>query len=196
MTFKTSLVLAGDDAGMSDVLAKADKALEQLERSTASLARAQAAAKSETDAAKAAYKSGELTLEQYNRTIIDSKTALSLFEERHRRAAAEVKSFGAVANVSTGQAKAGYINLGRQMQDQVGVDGLEGCGHLGSVADVEMTEGGSGPAPRVGIPQIDVGGDHPVAGPDHCGDEGAAEHPGSSGGEDEHVKHLSWGERG
>ena len=117
MTFKTSLVLAGDDAGMSDVLAKADKALEQLERSTASLARAQAAAKSETDAAKAAYKSGELTLEQYNRTIIDSKTALSLFEERHRRAAAEVKSFGAVANVSTGQAKAGYINLGRQMQD-------------------------------------------------------------------------------
>ncbi len=117
MTLRTSLVLAGDDAGATAVLERANQALERVEQSTASLARAQAAARRETDAAKASYKSGEISLEQYNRTIIESKTALGVFEDRHRKAAAEVRNLGTIAGVSTNQAKAGYINLGRQMQD-------------------------------------------------------------------------------
>ncbi len=131
MALKTALVLAGEDAGATAVLANAEKALERVEKTTNSLARAQAAAKTAAAQAKAEYQAGAISLEQYNRALIEAKTELGLFEARHRAAAGELRNFGTAAGVSTGQAQAGYVNLGRQMQD-VAVQ-LQGGANIGTI---------------------------------------------------------------
>jgi phage-related minor tail protein len=57
---------------------------------------------------------------EYNTRLLETKSALSLFEDQHRSAIKALKSANdnmGESVVSAGQARAGYQNLGRQMQD-------------------------------------------------------------------------------
>lgn len=117
MTLKTSLVLSGDSKEAVSALMAADKALAAVDQSSQRLAKAQAAATREIANARAALKAGEIGIEEYNRSLISTKGALSLIEGAHRQAMNELRTTGAVASTSTRQAQAGYVNLGRQVQD-------------------------------------------------------------------------------
>lgn len=134
MALRTSLVIAGDASGATDALASTNAGLQQTDAQAEATAKAfaaadvaitklgvaQASAKRETDAARAAFAAGDLTLEQYNRQLVETKSALSLVEVEHRKAMTtlrDAKSAGDANTVSLGQQRAGYTNLGRQIQD-------------------------------------------------------------------------------
>lgn len=148
MALKTSLVIAGDASSAVAALRDVDAAGGRAEQSAKKLAQtyaetdkaitrlatAQAAAKLEMAAAKAAYSAGELSLTQYNVALLETKTALSLVETQHRSAVTALRQVDQVlgkAPVSAGQAQAGYTNLGRQMQD-VAVQ-LQGGANIGTI---------------------------------------------------------------
>ena len=95
MTLRTALVISGDSEGAQRAVADLDRAIEQSEgealdtrayaqaykdadASIARLAASQTAAKREIDQAKAALKAGEISVEEYNRSLLETKTALSL----------------------------------------------------------------------------------------------------------------------
>lgn len=156
MTLKTSLFIGGDageavaaldaaDAAIAGNAAQAERlaaAYGKVDGTTRKLAAAQAAAKTETDAAKAAYKAGETTLEQYNQALIQTKTTLGMVEAEHRAAATELRKFGA-ANDDVGARIAGmsrsskqaYTDLSRQVQD-VGVMMSTGA-NLGTIISLQ-----------------------------------------------------------
>ncbi|MFZ5744818.1 MAG: phage tail length tape measure family protein [Pseudomonadota bacterium] len=141
MTLRTSLVLAGDSKGAEAALANTERAMAaaateaaQLksafaaaDAATSRLARAQATARAEAERLKAAHAAGELSIEQYNRGILETRTALSLVSAAHSKTVADLRTsqaaFDAAANgaknnvVSLRGAQAGYVNLGRQVQD-------------------------------------------------------------------------------
>ena len=134
MTLNTSLVLSGDGEGaeravrgVTDELAKGEKGAEAYNRAYAAteasikkLSVAQAAASRETAQAKAQYAAGEITLEQYNRELLQTKTRLGLVQAQHRETASALRQANAALDASTGptrQARAGYMQLGAQMQD-------------------------------------------------------------------------------
>lgn len=141
MTLKTSLVLAGDSSGAEAALANAERAMagaakeaqqlkssfESVDASVARLASAQGVAAAETARLKAALATGKISAEQYNRELLETKTALSLVSSAHAKSVADLKAsqaaFDAAASgarnnvTSLRQAQAGYTNLGRQVQD-------------------------------------------------------------------------------
>ncbi|MEA3265207.1 MAG: phage tail length tape measure family protein, partial [Pseudomonadota bacterium] len=141
MTLKTSLVLAGDASGAEAALANAERAMagatkeaeqlkssfERVDAATSRLASAQGVAAAETARLKAELATGKLSAEQYNRELLETKTALSLVSSAHAKSVADLKASqaafdaaasGARNNVSSlRQAQAGYTNLGRQVQD-------------------------------------------------------------------------------
>lgn len=134
MALKTSLVIAGDASGAQAAIDTTNAGLQQTDAQAEATAQAfakadvaitklgvaQAQAKREIDAAKAAFAAEDLTLEQLNRQLLETKSALSLVEDEHRKAMAglrDAKKAGEENTVSLGQQRAGYQNLGRQMQD-------------------------------------------------------------------------------
>ncbi len=134
MALPVSLVLSGDSEGaeralrgVEQGLGKVEKGAEAFDRaakaneaSIKKLAAAQAAAQRETAQSNAQYKAGEISLEQYNQELLQTKTRLGLVEAEHRQTANALKQANAVLGQSAGptrQARAGYMQLGAQMQD-------------------------------------------------------------------------------
>lgn len=142
MALRTSLVFAGDASGAVAATRDAEQAImqaaaayDEADKVISRLAKAQATATKEMAAAKAAYNAGETGLVEYKRSLLETKSALSLVEAEHRKAMTELRTAGTVAGqvnasitaandqmaakagVSTRQAAAGYQNLGRQAQD-------------------------------------------------------------------------------
>lgn len=134
MALRTSLVIAGDASGAEAALGATNEGLQQSGTQAEATAKAfanadvaitrlgvaQAQAKRETDASRAAFAAGELTLEQYNRQLVETKSALSLVEGEHRKAMGalrDAKNAGDANTVSLGQQRAAYTNFGRQAQD-------------------------------------------------------------------------------
>ncbi|MEP7221532.1 MAG: phage tail length tape measure family protein [Novosphingobium sp.] len=134
MALRASLVLSGDASSANAALDAVDKnmagaeaeaaklaaAYGQVDRAISQLGRAQATAATETARAKAEFAAGTISVEQYNARLLETKTALGLMTGQHAAAVGALKQTQAAiggATVSVGQAKAGYINLGRQMQD-------------------------------------------------------------------------------
>ena len=141
MTLRTSLVIAGDASGATAALAETNAALGRAETearqladayakadvATTKLAQAQTRAAAETAAAKAAFAAGEATLDQYNQSLLITKTELGLVASAQSAATANLRASQAAFDaatagaqrhtVSVGQARAGYQNLGRQAQD-------------------------------------------------------------------------------
>lgn len=138
MTLRTSLILSGQDDGASAVLRGAEAGMDAAEqkaaelsaayanadRSAASLARAQTLANSSIERAKADFAAGKISAEQYNRELIETKSALGLVQAAHNRALGDIRKLaaandelGSKAASGTRQAQAGYVNLGRQVQD-------------------------------------------------------------------------------
>lgn len=74
----------------------ATRAFRELDRANQVLAEAQAQAAREVQAAKAAYSAGEKSLEEYNRTLINTRSALSLFAAEQRKAMTEFAKTQAV----------------------------------------------------------------------------------------------------
>lgn len=111
MTLRTALVISGDSEGAQRAVADLDRAIEQSEgearayaqaykdadSSIVRLAASQTAAKREIDQAKASLKAGEISVEEYNRSLLETKTALGLVQAEHREQIATLK-----------QAKAAY----------------------------------------------------------------------------------------
>lgn len=134
MALRASLVLAGDatsanaaldalDKNMAGAEAEAAKlaaAYAQVDRAIAQVGRAQATASAETARVKAEFSAGKITIDQYNAQLLETKTALGLVTSQHASAVGALKqaqtALGGAA-VSVGQAKAGYVNFGRQVQD-------------------------------------------------------------------------------
>lgn len=148
MALNTSLVIAGDGASAEAALSNLDKGLasaaQEAKRLSAAfadadksinrLASAQATAATETARAKAEYAAGSITIQQYKARLLETKTALSLVEGGHRDAVSALKQAQTAiggASVSLGQARAGYINLGRQVQD-VAVQ-MQGGANIGTI---------------------------------------------------------------
>ena len=105
MTLRTALVISGDSQGAQRALTDLDRAIEQSEgearayaqaykdadASISRLATSQAAAKREIDQAKAALTAGEISVEEYNRSLLETKTALGLVQDEHRQQIATLK---------------------------------------------------------------------------------------------------------
>lgn len=92
---------------------KAGEAMDQL-------AAAQVRAKAEIANAKASLDAGDLSLEAYNRQVLETKAGLAQFEEAHRRAQTELRttltSTAALTGATAGQ-KAGMMQLTQQLGD-------------------------------------------------------------------------------
>lgn len=155
MTLQTSLVIAGDADGAVDALHETDGALTQsaakaqqlssayatADKAIERLAGAQSLAKTQTNAAKAAFEAGEISLKDYNARLLETKTALSLVEAGHRNAVGAIKQLTtANQNIgpSLGQARAGYTNLTRQIQDVAVMASMPGV----NIGTIITTQGG------------------------------------------------------
>ncbi|RIV82948.1 hypothetical protein D2V17_14190 [Aurantiacibacter xanthus] len=149
MALQTSFILTGDASGAEQALDKFDSAMDGAEKNAAQLAQAydkvdrsiekvagaQARAKQQTDQTRAAYKAGEISLEQYNRELLETKTALGLVEKEHRDTVNALRASDEALNrsgVSVRQARAGYVNFGRQIQDVAVMAQMPGV-NLGSI---------------------------------------------------------------
>lgn len=140
MTLRTQLVIAGDASGGVSALNATDAAMEAasaeaqaLAKSYAAadvaicqLAKAQAEATHEIAATKAALGNGEIGLEQYNRQLLETKSALSLVQAEHRSAMSEFSKAG-VAYKAAGQS-IGAAN------DNVGASSKIAGHHLSNLA--------------------------------------------------------------
>ncbi len=140
MSLKTSLLITGDASGAVAAAADADRAMaantatadrsarayREADQAIGRLAAAQAEATIEVNATKAAYAAGEITLEQYNRELLETRSALTLIAADHRTAltelrkanAAQVTSMNAVTEATAGQ-KAGLMQIGLQAGDMI-----------------------------------------------------------------------------
>lgn len=140
MTLRTQLVIAGDASGGVSALNATDAAMEAasaeaqaLAKSYAAadaaigqLAKAQAEATHEIAATKAALGNGEIGLEQYNRQLLETKSALSLVQAEHRSAMSEF-SKASVAYKAAGQSISAA-------NDNVGGSSRIAGHHLGNLA--------------------------------------------------------------
>lgn len=122
MTLRTALIIDGDSAGgkkaldeLNESIAKSEQLSEALSKAYADadvqvtrLAQAQATTKTQTDAAKAALQAGEITQVEYNRTLLEAKTALGLVETEYRSSVTALKQQQAAAE----QAGAGHEKMG------------------------------------------------------------------------------------
>ena len=111
------LTLRTDDGPLEQGLRDARRKAEQTMND---LAAAQARATTENQAAKAAYKAGEITLEQYNRKLLETKADLAQVDQAHRAATKGLQQFEqqskGVATQSAAQ-KAGMQQLSYQIGD-------------------------------------------------------------------------------
>lgn len=133
MTLRTALMIAGDSEGAKRALAEMDAALERgekqaleynaaYERTDATikmLANAQALAKSEIDQSRAAFAAGKITQEDYNREILETKTALGLVQAEYRRSSAELTKHSQNLNATTEMTNAQRAGA-QQLAFQVG----------------------------------------------------------------------------
>jgi len=141
MALRTSLVIAGDADGAKKALADTDRAMAATEKEAAALkaaydrangaigelAKAQALATAEINESRSALASGKIGQEQYNKEILETKSALALFQAEHRGAIAELgkanRAFdtakGAIGQVTqaTGAQRAGMQQLTMQLGD-------------------------------------------------------------------------------
>lgn len=148
MALRTSLVIAGDADGAKQALAETDQAMAATEKEAAALkvayerangaigelAKAQALATAEIAESKQALAAGKIGQEQYNKEILETKSALALFQAEHRGAIAElgkanraydtakgsiVQTSGAIQQVTavTGAQRAGMQQLSMQLGD-------------------------------------------------------------------------------
>jgi hypothetical protein len=112
VTLRTGLVITGDSRGAVDALENADRAMsaaqdeaaamaaayQRADASIGKLAKIQAEATAEINESKAALNAGQISLEQYNREILETKTALSLVEAEHRNNVTAIKQTTAAYN--------------------------------------------------------------------------------------------------
>ena len=133
---KASILVSGDSAGAEAALKATEAALGSAEAearqlakafgdvdvATSRLAAAQTQAKAATDAAKASLAAGEITLDQYNRTLIETKTRVGLVSSAHREAVNGLKGAQAAFNNAMQSAgKAGEANA--QMGERTRIAG-------------------------------------------------------------------------
>lgn len=165
MSLQASLLISGDATDAQRALEGLDQSMEGNEQQAKTLAAAyqatdasikklastQTLASKEIDRSKQALASGEITLEQYNRELLETRTALSLVEDEHRKNVTALKQAEAATQKGTQvtrQAQAGYVNFGRQVQDvAVGLQGGQNIGTIiaqqgGQVADAVSQMGG------------------------------------------------------
>jgi len=134
MAIKTALLIGGDASQATAALNETDQALAknaeqakrladayaQADKAIDRVAAAQQTAKAATAQHQAALAAGEITEREYNARLLETKTALGLVENEHRQATAAIKQAQAALGSAPGAtraAEAGYVNLGRQMQD-------------------------------------------------------------------------------
>ena len=118
---------SGSAVGLADKITEAATAGDRgaqawLKAGTAidALAAAQVTAKAETDLAKASLAAGTITLEDYNRQILQTKAGLAQFEDEHRKAQSVLREHIAATNSATGASgaqKAGLMQLTQQLGD-------------------------------------------------------------------------------
>jgi len=138
---KTALdLLEVEQRSAIQALQEARGATAAAEKSVGSLAAAQSLAKVEADQTRVAFESVEASLAQYDVQVLETKAALGVFEAEQRTAIRALQD-GEVglqrSTVSAGQARAGYQNLGRQMQDVTVM--LQGGANIGTIIS---TQGG------------------------------------------------------
>ena len=155
MALNASLVLSGNAEGAEAALRGVDAELGKAEKGAKDLAaayakvdasidrvaQAQATAKNQTAASTAAYRAGELTQEQYNRELLETKTALGIVEAEHRQTVAALRQTNQALGQSAGQtgmARAGYTQLGQQMQDVAVMAMMPGV----NIGTIIATQGG------------------------------------------------------
>lgn len=155
MALNASLVLSGNSEGAERALRDVNQEMERGEKgaeaynrayaatdaSIKKLATAQAAAKQEIAQTTAAYKAGEISLEAYNRELLETKTALGLVESEHRQTVTALRQANQALGQTpgqTGMARAGYVQLGQQMQDVATMAMMPGV-NLGTII---ATQGG------------------------------------------------------
>jgi len=141
MSLRTALVIDGDSDGAQRAVADVEKSMalaeteaqaldtayDRLEATTRSLEAATDQSVSALNSAKAAFAAGEIGLEEYNKSLLETKQALSLVEAEHNDAMAAAKraeaanastaqSMGALTKVSGAQ-RAGMQQLSYQLND-------------------------------------------------------------------------------
>lgn len=124
---KTLDATSGSALGLADQLAGAansgDRGAAAFLKAGAAieaLAVAQAQAKAEIGNAKANLEAATISQEAYNRQVLESKAALALFEDEHRRAQTELRGYLHASNDVTGATagqKAGLMQLTQQLGD-------------------------------------------------------------------------------
>src|SRR5690606_18188733 len=141
MTLRTSLVIDGNSdsakaalAGVEQSMARADAQAKALaaaftaaDIATTRLAQAQTTAQAATDAARASYAAGDIALEEYNRQLLETRTAVGLVAAEHSRSVAALRqaqgaydaASGGLARAGavSGQARMGFQQLGMQLGD-------------------------------------------------------------------------------
>ena len=101
------------EKGLLDARRKAEQTMN-------ALAVAQARATTENNAAKAAYKAGEITLEAYNKKLLENKAALAGVQSGHALAQKELGKFaqaGQAVTASAGAQRSGMQQLSFQLND-------------------------------------------------------------------------------
>lgn len=99
---------------------KAAQAYLEADIAMTQLANIQAEAKREIDAARKALDAGEISLEHYNKSVLETNTALSIQSAKHQDAISNCKRMQTAtdaANDATGAQKAGLQQLGFQLGD-------------------------------------------------------------------------------
>lgn len=155
MALNASLVLSGDGEGAERALRGVNEELERgqqgaeaynlayakTDASIKKVAAAQAQAQRETAETTAAYKAGEISLETYKRELLETKTALGLVEAEHRQTVTALRQANQAlgqAPGQTGAARAGYVQLGQQMQDVATMAMMPGV----NIGTIIATQGG------------------------------------------------------
>ncbi|WP_225205390.1 coiled-coil domain-containing protein [Novosphingobium huizhouense] len=124
---KTLDAASGSSLNLADKMRQAATSGEQGTRAftvaaaaTDALAIAQTNAKVAIDNSAAALRAAKITQDEHNRTVIEAKQTLALYEEEHRRAQTELRktinAMGQTTGASAGQ-KAGLMQLTQQLGD-------------------------------------------------------------------------------
>lgn len=124
---KTLDLTSGSAVGLADKLDQAAKSGDRgaqafLKASAAieQLAQAQTTSKNEIDNAKAALDAGAISMDRYNKEVLESKAQLALFEDEHRRAQTELRNYLRTSDqvtTASGAQKAGLQQLTQQLGD-------------------------------------------------------------------------------
>lgn len=128
MALRTALVIDGNSESGKKALADLDAAIGRSEKearqlaaaysaadiATTKLAQAQAAAKAANDATRASFAAGEITLEEYERQLLETRTALGLVQAEHRETVGSLRNAQAAYDAATGRGQQFVRSLGEQ----------------------------------------------------------------------------------